>query len=309
MSAIFGTIYRNRGSVESFFWNGTPEDFPEVYVPTAYYPTDDHDETVPVPASAFTVHYGTDSHSFVTYQMPDETATCVKQGYFAEFDACEICSYTPHLFFLYIDSFIGTRMKEIEQRVYEIQERLEEINDPTDEEYIALLEEELTLIYVDAYGGRWYKAYGPHSLTEVPAAPASCAAEGTLAHWHCDVCGKNFEEETAEHELADVSIPKTAHAWDTGAITVAPTCAATGEITFTCTVCGAKKSEPLPKLDHKDDDRDGYCDFGCGTRMGEPGAKDNACPWCGEVHTGFVGWWVALIHHLLFVFARIFGAR
>ena len=40
------------------------------------------------------------------------------------------------------------------------------------------------------------------------------------------------------------------HTWDSGTITIAPTCTKAGERTYTCTECGATKIEPIPATGH-----------------------------------------------------------
>ena len=40
------------------------------------------------------------------------------------------------------------------------------------------------------------------------------------------------------------------HTWDSGTITTAPTCTKAGERTYTCTECGATKTEPIPATGH-----------------------------------------------------------
>ena len=40
------------------------------------------------------------------------------------------------------------------------------------------------------------------------------------------------------------------HTWDNGTITTAPTCTKAGERTYTCTECGATKTEPIPATGH-----------------------------------------------------------
>ncbi len=40
------------------------------------------------------------------------------------------------------------------------------------------------------------------------------------------------------------------HSWDDGVVTTAPTCTEEGVRTFTCTVCGETKTEPIAMIDH-----------------------------------------------------------
>ena len=178
-----------------------------------------------------------------------------------------------------------------------------------------------------------------HSLTFTPAQPASCTEDGNIAYWYCDACRTCFTDEFGENAVAadDTVVEATGHAygawtkldgekhsrvcandpnhvetanhtWDGGRETATPTCAAAGEKTFTCTVCGATRTEPIAKLtthtwdggritqdptcsvrgvktytctvcgrtetedvatvDHADLNGDGWCDYGCGLAMG-----------------------------------------
>ena len=58
-------------------------------------------------------------------------------------------------------------------------------------------------------------------------------------HWH-DCMGADCDEVT----------DKAAHTWDNGTITMAPTCTAKGEKTYTCTVCNATKMEEVATAEH-----------------------------------------------------------
>ena len=83
-----------------------------------------------------------------------------------------------------------------------------------------------------------------HTETEVrDAKPATCAQEGYTGDTYCKSCG----EQTA----TGTTIPKTQnHTWDDGVVTTAATCTATGEKTFTCSVCNATKTETIPASGH-----------------------------------------------------------
>ena len=54
-------------------------------------------------------------------------------------------------------------------------------------------------------------------------------------HWHADTCGH-----------PDVTSDYGPHTWDDGVVTVQPTHTSEGTKVYTCTVCGAQKSETLP---------------------------------------------------------------
>lgn len=53
-------------------------------------------------------------------------------------------------------------------------------------------------------------------------------------HWHASTCGH------------DVVSGKAEHTWNGGVVTTPATCGAVGVKTFTCTVCGATKTEEIP---------------------------------------------------------------
>ena len=57
-------------------------------------------------------------------------------------------------------------------------------------------------------------------------------------HWHAATCGH------------DVISGKAEHTWNDGEVTKAATCTAAGEKTYTCTVCGATKTETIKALGH-----------------------------------------------------------
>ena len=78
-----------------------------------------------------------------------------------------------------------------------------------------------------------------HSCVFVPeelTAP-TCESDG-LQQYICHDCGKSYE----------MLLPAVGHVWDEGAVTVAPTQTQGGELTYTCTVCGAVQIAPLPPL-------------------------------------------------------------
>ena len=53
-----------------------------------------------------------------------------------------------------------------------------------------------------------------HKLTAVPAKAATCTEKGNVAYWHCDVCGKNFADDKAAKEIADITTAALGHDWD-----------------------------------------------------------------------------------------------
>lgn len=68
---------------------------------------------------------------------------------------------------------------------------------------------------------------------------ATCGADG-VAQGECGLCHNVFD---------DIVIPATGeHSWDEGEVTREATTEAEGEKTFTCTVCGKTRTEPIAKL-------------------------------------------------------------
>ena len=76
-------------------------------------------------------------------------------------------------------------------------------------------------------------------VTEDPGKLATCTEPGWSAFRHCDDCGAEL--------VAREELPAAGHKWDAGKITTPATCAAAGETTFTCTACGATRTEPVEK--------------------------------------------------------------
>ena len=61
-------------------------------------------------------------------------------------------------------------------------------------------------------------------------------------HWHAATC-------THTGEVSD----RAEHDWNEGVETLAPTCSAAGIKTFTCTTCGATRTEDIPKIAHTEE--------------------------------------------------------
>ena len=89
-----------------------------------------------------------------------------------------------------------------------------------------------------------------HKPTKVAAVPATCGKAGTKAYWKCSSCGKLFADAKGSSSInTPQAVPATGkHSWNAGAVTKKPTTTAKGVRTFTCTTCGAKKTEAIPKL-------------------------------------------------------------
>ena len=48
-------------------------------------------------------------------------------------------------------------------------------------------------------------------FSRVSSKAATCTENGNIAHVHCNLCGRNFKDETFAEELTDVTIPKLGH--------------------------------------------------------------------------------------------------
>ena len=161
---------------------------------------------------------------------------------------------------------------------------------------------------VSGKGACLHTGYGTHENT----VPATCGEAGRT-ETICDNCG----EVTATKE-----IPATGeHTWDNGTVTTEPTENEPGVRTFTCAVCGATKTAPIPATGAHDyqftrtvaptctaDGYDLYTCSGCGATekrnskpaLGHkwdsgkvtteptetaPGVRTYTCTVCGEVKT------------------------
>ena len=91
---------------------------------------------------------------------------------------------------------------------------------------------------------------------------ATCTQRAT-----CTVCGAEYGDvlghdfttswthDDNEHwkqcSRCDAKDDVSPHTWDSGTITTAPTCTKAGEKTYSCTECGATKTEPIPATGHR----------------------------------------------------------
>lgn len=73
------------------------------------------------------------------------------------------------------------------------------------------------------------------------AVTPTCTTPGKTEGKHCQVCGTVL---TAQEELPATGV----HTWNDGEVTVRATCDAEGVMTYTCTVCGGTKTEPIPAI-------------------------------------------------------------
>ena len=81
---------------------------------------------------------------------------------------------------------------------------------------------------------------------------ATCTKDGSYDEViYCSDCGEEVSRETK-------TIKAPGHSWDDGVITTKPTTRKEGVKTFTCTECGATKTEAVPKLDKPTNSGSGY---------------------------------------------------
>ena len=76
-----------------------------------------------------------------------------------------------------------------------------------------------------------------HDIVADPAVPATCTEPGLTAGEHCSRC---------DYKVAQEILPALGHRWDDGKVTTPATAAKDGVKTFTCTVCGATRTEVIP---------------------------------------------------------------
>ena len=80
-----------------------------------------------------------------------------------------------------------------------------------------------------------------HQYTWVDGTPSSCVTHGTMAHYHCDGCGKDFNENYGE--ITDLQLPLGAHQyiWVDG---TPSSCVTHGTVAhYHCDVCGKDFNE------------------------------------------------------------------
>ena len=84
-----------------------------------------------------------------------------------------------------------------------------------------------------------------HQHTEIRnKKEATCKEEGYSGDTWCKDCGKKI--------LSGQTIAKTEnHSWDAGKVTTKATCTEEGEKTFTCSICGDKKTEKVSATGHQ----------------------------------------------------------
>lgn len=122
-----------------------------------------------------------------------------------------------------------------------------------------------------------------HSMIHQAEVKATCISSGLNEYYYCSGCDRYFSDEAAtkEIEYEDTVKALTGHTWGTGTVTEAATCSETGVMTYTCTVCGETREEPIPTTDHT-------WDAGEVTRAAtcsRAGTMTYTCTVCGETKT------------------------
>ncbi len=132
-----------------------------------------------------------------------------------------------------------------------------------------------------------------HNYEWITDREPTCGEAG-IKHRECAVCGNKQNINTA--------IPATGkHTWGEGYVIAEATCRKEGQMGYNCTKCGAEKTEPIAKTNHRDSDGDEICDD-CGIDLA-PGR----CPYCHKVHSGAFGWLTELFHKILYAFRNLFN--
>ena len=111
-----------------------------------------------------------------------------------------------------------------------------------------------------------------HQHTEIRnKKEATCKAEGYTGDMYCKDCGEKLSD--------GKTIAKTTeHTWDGGKVTKAATCTEKGVKTYTCTVCGATKTEEIAATGHQHTEVRNKVEATC-TKEGYSG--DVYCTDCG----------------------------
>ena len=85
------------------------------------------------------------------------------------------------------------------------------------------------------------KAKGHTGVIDKAVEP-TCTKAGLTEGKHCSVCNAVLVEQTI--------VPAKGHSWDSGKITIVPTCTGTGVKTYTCTACAATRTETVSATGH-----------------------------------------------------------
>ena len=117
------------------------------------------------------------------------------------------------------------------------------------------------------------KAKG-HTEAIDKAVEPTCTETGLTEGKHCSVCNKVLVKQTI--------VPAKGHSWDSGKITIVPTCTGTGVKTYTCTACAATRTETVSATGHT-----AVAVAKVEPTCTQPGrAAGTKCSVCGEVLSG-----------------------
>ena len=113
-----------------------------------------------------------------------------------------------------------------------------------------------------------------HTEVVDKAVEPTCTKAGLTEGKHCSVCNKVLVKQTI--------VPAKGHSWDSGKITIAPTCTGTGVKTYTCTACAATRTETVSATGHT-----AVTVAKVEPTCTQPGrAAGTKCSVCGEVLSG-----------------------
>ena len=117
------------------------------------------------------------------------------------------------------------------------------------------------------------KATGHTEVIDAAVEP-TCTETGLTEGKHCSVCNKVLVKQTI--------VPAKGHSWDSGKITIVPTCTGTGVKTYTCTACAATRTETVSATGHT-----AVAVAKVEPTCTQPGrAAGTKCSVCGEVLSG-----------------------
>ncbi len=127
--------------------------------------------------------------------------------------------------------------------------------------------------------------YHDHVFFTFEEIPATCTTDGVEGYVECRICGKRYlnKEAKEEDEIKsdeDLVIP-AGHVEDDGVVTTAPNCTDKGVKTYTCTVCGATRTEDIDALGHTEDEGVVTTEPNCTDK----GVKTYTCTVCGATRT------------------------
>ena len=103
------------------------------------------------------------------------------------------------------------------------------------------------------------------------AIPATCTTDGKTEGSHCSVCGQTIKKQNI--------IPAIGHIYDSGKLVSSPTCTEVGTKIYTCTICGAVKTETIEAKGHNYSDE---WTIDKNATCTEEGQKSHHCMTCDE---------------------------